>query len=101
MLTNFCYTKSSKTYDELLSSWNCYCTFLAQYEFLATFDENSADYIVPHLFLRLMTTRIFLSYFSRDQNSQHFNEDFLQLMPLISALFYASKQLITQVSPIM
>ena len=27
--------------------------------------------------LRLMTTRIFLFYFLRDQNSQHFNEDLL------------------------
>ena len=27
--------------------------------------------------LRLMTTRIFLYYFLRDQNSQHFDEDLL------------------------
>ena len=27
--------------------------------------------------LKLMTTRIFLYYFLRDQNSQHFNEDLL------------------------
>ena len=59
------------------------------------------DRLGPTATLRLMTTRIFLYYFSRDQNSQHFMKTFLQLMPLLSALFYASKQLITQASPIM
>ena len=32
---------------------------------------------LSELTLRLMTTRIFLFYFLRDQNSQHFNEDLL------------------------
>ena len=51
------YTDSKKTASCLLPRHTIFATFGRQ--------------------LRLMTTRIFLFYFLRDQNSQHFNEDLL------------------------
>ena len=43
----------------------------------------------------------FYIIFLRGQSSQHFTETFLQLMPLLSALLYASKQSIKQTPSIM
>ena len=51
--------------------------------------------------LRLLTARIFNMIFCEIKIFNILIKTFLRLMPLLSALFYASEQLITQVPPIM
>ena len=52
--------------------------FLADQNVIQSLEQQS-DYLFKcaGVKLRLMTTRIFLFVFLRDQNSQHFNEDLL------------------------
>ena len=56
----------------------------------------------PKAVVRVMITRIFyLFVFLRDKIVNILMKTFLRLTPLLSALFYASKQLIPQAPPIM
>ena len=48
-----------------------------------------------------MTTRIFLYYFLRDQNSQHFNEDLLAGNASAFSFVLCFKAIDTQATPIM
>ena len=67
--------------------------------FQARSSVNFGESLASALHLRLRTARIFLFAFLRDQNI--LMKTFLPLTSLLSALFYASKQLIAQAPPIM